>query len=122
MSKINENQVKISANDSLRHYNGTEQYYKYKMGLMLTDGSKALADKYSAWWLLDVIMSHQPRLAGEEFQQWKLEKNGETKAIVSCDDGNGKVILKQTITYTDFEADTATLWVENKVIMLPSER
>jgi len=122
MKKNNEIKPKISANDSLRHHNGTEHYYNYKRGLKLTDGSRELAEKFECFWLLDVIMSHQNQVRNEEFQQWKLEKKPNDKAIVTCDDGNNRLILTQTISYTDFAADSATLWVENSVIMLPSER
>lgn len=111
----------MNANDQLREYNCTDNYYRYNFGLMITDGAKALAEKFQCFWFLDVVASYQHELKTEEFQVWKLVKNNDNTAIVSCEDGNDNILKSQHIPLTDFSADTATVWLENGVILLPSE-
>ena len=38
----------MNANDQLREYNCTENYYQYINGLLITDGAKALAIMFEA--------------------------------------------------------------------------
>ena len=112
----------MNANDQLSHYNCAEHYYQYLCGLNLTDGAKALADKFQCYWFLDIIASYQSQLKNEEFQVWTIErKQGKSSAIVSCTDGNGKSLVIQDILYTDFKANTAILWLEFNFLLLPSE-
>jgi len=66
-------------------------------------------------------VNYQPQLQSEEFQVWKLATNAENAAIITCTDGNDKVLKQQRIPFTDFEPDEATVWVEDRVILLPSE-
>jgi hypothetical protein len=92
----------------------------------LTDGVKELATSYKCFWILDIIASYQPQLCkrGEEgFQLWKLRRVDETQyqAIVVCEDGNGNVLVEQTIEHTDIEADDVKLYCMDSVILLPSE-
>ena len=113
-----------NVNDELREYNCSDNYYKYNFGLVITDGVKALAEKFQCFWFVDVIASHQPKLRVEEFQVWSLGKNEDSSAIVLCTDGNDRVLVSQNIPWTDFEADVATVWVEAGEVLvcfLPSE-
>lgn len=109
-----------NANDALREYICSDNFYQFHFGLLITDGAKAFADKFEAYWFLDVIASYYPNL-NEEFQVWKLKVNEDASAVVECGDGNDRQIVKQTIPFTDFKARTATLWVEGNVVLLPSE-
>ena len=111
----------MNANDQLRDYSCTDNYYRHPLGLIFTDGVKALCEKFECWWLLDIIASYQRDLTGEDFQVWKLNKNEDDSAVVTCTDGNGRVIRKQEIEYTDFAADEASVWVEHGTALLPSE-
>ncbi len=110
-------------NDSLGEYTGTEQYYKLNFGFVCTDGVKALCENFetTCWWVIDVIISYQYKLKGEEFQQWKVRKNDNESATVTCDDGNDKILIKQEIPFTDISGH-CTIWVENNILYLPSER
>jgi len=110
----------MNANDELREYNCTENYYRH-YNLQITDGAKALADKFGCYWFLDIIASYQQYLKDEEFQVWTLKKNEDSAAVVICTDGNNRVIKTQQIPFTDFNADEATVWVENGIALLPSE-
>ena len=116
-----------NANDELREYNCSEQYHRYQFGLVLTDGALELFRRYSCFWFLDIIGSYQnhKKVKNQEFQSWVLRKTGGSKAVVTCGDGNSP-ILSQSIPFTDFEPDEATVWVEYggegmNVVMLPSE-
>ena len=111
----------INANDQLREYTSTDNYYTYLCGLLITDGAKALADQLECYWFLDIIASYQPQLKVEEFQVWTLTKREENSAIVSCTDGKDRKLRTQRIPWTDFKADIATIWVEAGVALLPSE-
>lgn len=111
----------INANDQLREHTSTDNYYIYLCGLLITDGVKALADQFECYWFLDIIASYQPLLKAEEFQVWTLTKKENDSAIVSCTDGNDRMLRSQKIPWTDFKAETATVWIENNVALLPSE-
>jgi hypothetical protein len=116
-----ENKFPMTANELLSHYNCTENYYKHNAGLVYTDGVQALCSNFQCYWFLDVIASYQYKLKDEEFQAWKLIKQENDSALMTCDDGNGNILFQQRIPYTDFEMSGATVWIERNVILLPSE-
>jgi hypothetical protein len=67
----------ISESD-LSHFMGTEEYYRHwTRRLVYTDGVKYVAERGSAFWLIDAIASHQPKAVRNprlaEFQLWELE-------------------------------------------------
>jgi hypothetical protein len=109
-----------NANAEFSQYTGTQEYYRYHCGTLLTEGVKALADQFKCYWLLDIIASFQTLLL-EDFQVWTLEKHDDNTATVKASDGNEKQLISQAIPYTDFEAVKATVWVEGNVLLLPSE-
>jgi hypothetical protein len=109
----------------LAHFTGSEQVYRHSLmrNMLYTEGVQYLAEKAGAYWLLDKVatMQLEPRVKAEEFQAWKL-KVADSKATLTCEDGNGNIVHKEEIEFTDFPLDHIDLWVENHVIMLPSER
>jgi len=111
----------------LRQFTGTGHYYKYMFNIVLTDGTKYLADRAGAYWLMDVVASWQTakKVACEHFQLWKLDVKEDKKATVLADDGNGNEIARQKIPYTDFPLRSQRLYLVNdgryRVLMLPSE-
>jgi hypothetical protein len=111
----------MNANDTLKEYTCTENYYKYNFGMLLTDGALQLAKTYGAFWFLEVIVSYQSQLKTEEFQVWTLTRYDDDSCLIRCTDGNGRQLKSQEIDYTDFICATATLWVEKNIILLPSE-
>jgi hypothetical protein len=88
------------------------------------DGAKYVADQAWAYWLFDEIAIIQPHDAGvavEEFQVWKLAVNADQSAVLTCDDGNGRVVFTKRLEYTDFPLDGVTLYFTNNTNLLPSE-
>lgn len=108
----------MKANDQLKEYFATEQYHRFTSNLLLTDGAKAMAEKFKCYWFLDIIWSYQiPKVLKkcDGFQVWKLKKKADGSAVVRCEDGDKKKIVSQTIPYTDFEANEAELWLKEVV-------
>ena len=110
----------------LAQFTGSENWYCHPINrkVLFTDGAKYVADQAGAYWLLDEIAIIQPcdtRLAAEEFQVWTLIVNADHSAILTCDDGNGRVIFSKQIPYTDFPAEGIKLYYTNGTILLPRE-
>ena len=106
---------------------GTENIYQHSLGICYTDGVKYLATKGEAFWLLDAIASHQtqqilsqPEL--QEFQIWELTVAEDKSAVLTCRaDTNTEPVVRQEIEYTDFPLKSLKLYLEEKVLLLPSE-
>ena len=115
-------------NEEFAGYTGTEKYYKHWCpGIVYTDGVKAVADKFKAYWLLDVVASYQPykHVHSENFQLWEICTDNKKAVVTMKADDDKPVIIKQEIAYTDFPEGTLKLWLSNdgeqSVILLPSE-
>lgn len=110
----------------LAHFTGTDNWYRHALvrDVMYTDGVQFLAEKAKAYWLIDKIATLQLdrniRFGSDGFQSWKLVVTNNT-ATLTCDDGNGVLLHSEHITFTDFPLDEIELWVEENVILLPSE-
>jgi hypothetical protein len=100
--------------------------------MVLTDGTKYLAEEAGAFWLMDAIASHQPKCLKEkmlqEIQFWTLKVNRKKgTAVLECRKDSGyPPTVTQKFPYTDFPLDEVELYVEpldetNYVILLPSE-
>ena len=66
-----------NANDNIQTGNGSENFYCHRPSLMLyTDGVKDMAEACQAYWLIDLIISHQCKKAVnlERFQVWELKR------------------------------------------------
>jgi hypothetical protein len=113
--------------NALPNFYGTENYYHYSpifKNFLLTDGAKYIAEACDAYWLVDLFASHLPAYKDEGFAVLYLKVKG-GKATVQIEDGNGKVLKKQKIEYTDFPLDQIVLYCcpqdDQFVLMLPSE-
>ena len=118
--------TKTLSKADLRQFTGSDDWYRHGLNrkVLFTDGAKYVADRAGAHWLLDEIALIQPydkQVAAEEFQFWKLVVRHDQTATLTCDDGNGKVVYKREIEYTDFPLDEITFYFTNNVIYLPSE-
>lgn len=123
---------------NLKHFGGTEQYYKHWLGLSYTDGVKYLADNAQCYWLIDAIGSHQPRANRihrlTEFQLWFLhvgnahefiKPRGDNAAVLTCWEDTPtpetKPAIIQQIPITDFPLPEIKLYVQEKILLLPQE-
>ena len=113
--------------DTLPNFYGTEAYCRYSpqfKNFLLTDGAKFVAEACDAFWLIDLFASHLPSYKDEGFAVLYLKVKG-GKAVAQIEDGNGKVLKKQKIEYTNFPLDQIVLYCcpqdDQFVIMLPSE-
>ncbi len=108
----------------LSQFTGSETWYRHPLmrKISFTEGVKYMADKAGAFWLVDLIVSHQldPKVHEEPFQVWTLTVD-DGKGIVLCEDGNGNEVTRQEIDHTDFPLQKIKLWFTDNVILLPSE-
>jgi hypothetical protein len=113
---------------------GDDQYQHWTRSLRFTEGIKLMADRAGAYWLIDLVASHQPavrkrlRLAGErDFQVWMLRvglPDRPRAAVAECTDDLPPrlgVLARQEIPCTDFPRAEMRLWCVDGVLMLPSE-
>ena len=118
----------MEANE-LRHalgeFTGTVEYHRHFTGLQFTDGVLFLAENAGAHWLVNIVASYQKRAMRDpmlrEFQVWRLAVAKDRTAVVTCERDTDDVFLKQEIEHTDFPLESVTLYVENGVLLLPSE-
>ena len=114
---------------TLPGFTGTMEYHRASSlyrNVFMTDGAFYLAESAGAYWLMDVITSHQHKTAVRRnpFQVWQMTvKNGQAR--VWCEDGNGNKLSAQIIPFTDFPLSYIKLYWDFQnnmaVIMLPSE-
>ncbi|MCT7957234.1 DUF6876 family protein [Laspinema palackyanum] len=111
----------------LARFRGTDHYYKHGFGgFNYTDGVKYLADAAQAYWLIDAIASYQPdkRVRGDEmlrhFQIWQLAVQDHSAVLTLLRDTD-QPVLTQEIEHTDFPLPEVKLFLNEKVLMLPSE-
>ena len=118
-------QKPILTQADLHQFTGTEYWYRhpFKRSITYTDGVKYVAEKAGAYWLIDEIVFAQmeKHIAAEEFQLWKLQVNPDHTALLTCEDGNGTVVLTKQLYFTDFPMDEISFSFTNNVILLPSE-
>jgi hypothetical protein len=113
-----------NANNFFENFNGSENLYRYSFThFIYTDGVKAMASECKCYWLIDLIMSHQlhEKVKKERFQVWDLKREEKNRFVAICTDGNHNHVTRQTIAFSDFPYDIATLWLVDGVLMLPSE-
>lgn len=109
----------------LSQFIGTEHWYQHGLvrSITYTDGAKYVADNGGAYWLLDEIALAQKFSAAvksEPFQLWKLTVS-DRKGVLTCDDGDGKVVYTKQIPFTDFPLPEIKFYFTDNVILLPSE-
>lgn len=110
-----------------RHHHGSESVYKHWTGwVFYTEGVRHMATDLGAFWLIDLIASHQkpigkmPKLAG--FQLWILKCDPDEVATASCHaDIDEPAEVSQQIEYTDFPYRQQKLYLVDRVLMLPTE-
>lgn len=108
--------------DDLRHFTGTEHYYRNFTGLLYTDGIHHLAEQAGAHWLIDLVGSYQPRLRQVPFQVWELAVNDDCSALVTMREDDGEATkVWQELDYTDFPLRTFSWYCIDNIMLLKSE-
>jgi hypothetical protein len=113
-----------NANNFFGNSAGSENLYRHSFThFVYTDGVKTMARDCQAYWLIDLIISHQTYEAvkKEAFQVWNLKKVEGNYFSIVCTDGNHNKVTSQEIPFSDFPYDVATLWLVNGCIMMPTE-
>lgn len=110
----------------LHQFIGSECVYRHALvrDVVYTEGAQYLAQRAGAYWLLDEIALAQRgdrRIAAEEFQTWRLSVAADRSAQLTCEDGNGRIVFRKKIEWTDFPLDDIVLYFTNRTILLPSE-
>ena len=107
---------------NLIQFSGTESYYQFHSGILLTDGTKYLAEVCRCYWLFDVIASyqHDPRISSVDLQCWTLKQDAEGW-VVFCTEGEEEWLVSQRIEYSDFPLTEVEIWFANSIAYLPSE-
>lgn len=124
----------------LKYFTCTRRYHRIPYlfkNFLLTDGAVYVAEKCDAYWLFDLIASHQinPRVRNHpelrnSTQFWTL-KVKDKKAEAICEWDEGQIVVKESIYYTDFPLPEIKIWVSKTqlgdgqiafIAYLPSER
>ncbi len=110
---------------SLAQFCGSDQHYRHWSGrLHFTTGLHFLAEHAGAWWLIDLIASHQPSVAAEPFQLWTLIVQEDHTAVAECRaDSTAPVLVQQELEFTDFPVALSPfrLYCVDGVLLLPTE-
>lgn len=114
-----------SLKSDLRHFTGSEQFYHNPLfkGFVYTEGVQYLAEKASAYWLIDHIFANQMLdvLKAQPFQVWNIIVHENASAIINVEDGNKNKLTFFTLGYTDFPLQEFSLWLVDRTLLLPSE-
>jgi Family of unknown function (DUF6876) len=110
----------------LMQFTGSEQWYRHSLvrKVLYTDGVQYVAEAAGAYWLVDEIAFAQSvhAVAAEEFQHWKLAVDtARSTAVLTCDDGNGRIVFTKEIGFTDFPLDEIRFYFTDNTLLLPTE-
>ncbi|MFA5720380.1 MAG: DUF6876 family protein [Acholeplasmataceae bacterium] len=104
-------------NQEFSGYTGTDHYYRHMFGAY-TDGVCAMAEKFEAHWLLDIVFSYGIK---ESFQIWEIVSK-DNKAVVTMKlDSEMTDVITQEIEFTDFPEGKMKFYLIDGILMLPSE-
>jgi hypothetical protein len=110
----------------LMQFTGSETWYRHSLvrKVLYTDGVHYVAEAAGAYWLIDDIAFAQldAAVAAEEFQHWKLAVDtAKSIAVLTCEDGNGRIVFKKDYTFTDFPLDEIRFYFTDNTLLLPTE-
>jgi hypothetical protein len=123
---MTDHKTKPLTKGDLAGFIGSETIYRHPLFQKLyTEGVQFVAERGGAYWLLDVIFSHQtdPKAKAEDFQVWTVKKTPAGGCtVIMTNGGTDEAIIRQDIEYTDFPLDDFQLYFEgNETLLLPSE-
>jgi len=119
MLKVKEEMTDL--NNQFKDFYGTENYYKH-FGGVFTDGIKEMAERFKAYWLIDVVFSYQgKKIKSIPFQVWEITSTGEKATVEMKEDTDQPVLVSQKIGFTDFPRGMLKMYLIDNVLLLPSE-
>lgn len=124
MESQNAHDTKAELESGLAMHTGSTCLFRHwSRRLVYTEGVQYLAEKASAYWLIDLVASWCPHasIRNEEFVLWKLAVKPDRTAIAIAEDGDGRELARQAITWTDFPLDEVSLYLTDNTLLLPSE-
>lgn len=108
----------------LKQFTGSERFFRNPLFLafLYTEGVRFLAQRASAYWLIDFIFSMQlePEIKTQPFQAWSIEVVEGESIWITVDDGN-LYIEEYRLEFRDFPLKNCTLWFIEGTLLLPSE-
>lgn len=114
----------MSLKQKLKQFYGTEHYYQTHplIEVFMTDGVRYFADRAEAHWLIgEIALNRYYKLKQEDFIVVKT-RNTSKGVVVQYEDGNNNVLMTDQYSGSSLPEDGKyTLWVEQNVILLPSE-
>jgi hypothetical protein len=110
----------------LAQFTGSTTWYRHGLNrnITYTDGIQHLAERAGAYWLIDEVVLAQKCLTvkREEFQVWRLIVNTLTHhGELTCDDGNGNIVFREDIPFTNFPFKDFRFYFTRNVILLTTE-
>ena len=114
---------------ALRDFRRVKTYQKYlypgKSPIQISDACKFLLDNCDSSFLFDLILKNQELriLRDEPFQIWRLlQLSKDMSWILSCSSSSvKKPLFIHSIPFTSFPLQEITIWVIQKVALLPQE-
>ena len=85
------------AHSELSSFTGTSRYYQFTRRHMLTDGTKYLADKAGAYWLMDAADSHLDEIGTQVWYVLIRLVVQNRSAVIAYEDGDGHEHTRQEI-------------------------
>lgn len=110
----------------LSTFHGTSEWHRYSGAFFpftYTDGVAFLIEQCKCHWMLDILASYQfdQKVRKEPFQVYEFTKHNDDSLTIVIEDGNNNELARQEVEFTDFPLDEITLWLVNRVALLPSE-
>ena len=96
-------------------YGSDAPYIKHSLNrnLVFTDTINQIRQAADAFWLVDIIASHQSKHRNKPFQVWELKVNDDKSAVVTMkEDSDTPELVRQEISHTDFPLDYIKFYVE----------
>jgi hypothetical protein len=99
---------------------GTETYWKHPHGLLYTDSVRDFAEKYCAYWALDIVASYLPEISEYDFLIIYFDVADDRCSFYVKEDTGLPDIVRQAIEYTDLTV-SIKLYLIDGILMFPSD-
>jgi hypothetical protein len=110
----------------LKQFTGSTALHRHWLPrFYYTEGVRFLAEHTRCYWLIDLIAILQLRAWRDawlrQFQLWELFVKKDGSAILACSRDSEDVAFREVVRATDFPIAYLHLYVQDGVLMLPSE-